>query len=76
MPCMTKLLEEAMAQLQTLPEEEQDRAAEILLAFAQDHRDYVLDADQITGIEHAMMQADNGQFASRDRLRKIFSAPL
>jgi hypothetical protein len=37
---MTKLLEEAMAQLQTLPEDEQDRAAEVLLAFAHDRRDY------------------------------------
>jgi hypothetical protein len=73
---MTKLLEEAVAQLQTLPEDEQDRAAEVLLAFAQDRRDYTLDAEQIDGIRHAMAQADKGQFASDNRLRKIFGHAL
>ena len=73
---MTKLLEEAMAELRTLPEDEQDRAAEVLLAFAHDRRDYTLDAEQIEGIRHAMTQADNGQFASDKRLRKIFDRAL
>ena len=73
---MTKLLEEAVAQLQTLPEDEQDRAAEVLLAFAHDRRDYTLDAEQIDGIRHAMGQADKGQFASDKRLRKIFGRAL
>ena len=73
---MTKLLEEAMAELRTLPEDEQDRAAEVLLAFAHDRRDYTLDAEQITGIRHAMGQADKGQFASEKRLRKIFGRAL
>ena len=73
---MTKLLEEAMAELRTLPEDEQDRAAEVLLAFAHDRRDYTLDAEQIEGIRHAMGQADKGQFASEKRLRKIFGRAL
>jgi hypothetical protein len=73
---MTKLLEEAVAQLQTLPEDEQDRAAEVLLAFAHDRRDYTLDAEQIDGIWHAMGQADKAQFTSDKRLRKIFGRAL
>jgi hypothetical protein len=73
---MTKLLEEAMAELRTLPEDEQDRAAEVLLAFAHDRRDYTLDAEQIEGIRHAMAQADNGKFASDKRLRRIFGRAL
>jgi len=73
---MTKLLEEAVAQVQTLPEDEQDRAAEVLLAFAHDRRDYNFDAEQIAGIQHAMVQADNGQFADEKRLRNIFGATL
>ena len=39
---MTKLLEEAVALLSALPEDEQDRAAEVLLAFAQERSDYAL----------------------------------
>jgi hypothetical protein len=41
---MTGLLEEALAVLGTLPDAEQDRAAKVLLAFAQERSDYALDA--------------------------------
>ncbi|MFN0217376.1 MAG: hypothetical protein ACKVP4_01035 [Hyphomicrobium sp.] len=37
---MTKLLEEAVALMGNLPEDEQDRAAQILLAFARERTDY------------------------------------
>jgi len=40
---MTKLLEEAVALIGTLPEGEQDRVAKALLAFAHERTDYVLD---------------------------------
>jgi hypothetical protein len=73
---MTNLLEEAVTQLRTLPEDEQDRAAEVPLAFALDRRDYTLDVEQIEGIRHAMAQADDGQFASDKRLRNIFGRTL
>lgn len=73
---MTKLLEEAVAQLRTLPEDEKDRAAEVLLAFAHDRRDYTYDAEQIEGIWHAIGQADRGEFASDKRLGKIFGRAL
>jgi hypothetical protein len=73
---MTKLLEVAVAELRTLPEDEQDRAAEVILAFAHDRRDYTIDAEQIEGIRHAMIQADKGQFASGKQLRKIFGRAL
>jgi hypothetical protein len=36
---MTKLLEEAVEELRSLPEDEQDRAAEALLAFAWERAD-------------------------------------
>ena len=62
---MTKLLEEAVAHIQTLPEEEQNRAAEVLLiAFSKDERDYNFTDEQIAGIEHATEQARRGEFAS------------
>jgi hypothetical protein len=36
---MTKLLEEAVKELRSLPEDEQDRAAEALFAFARERAD-------------------------------------
>jgi hypothetical protein len=37
---MPQLLEEAVAELRTLPEDEQDRAAKALLAFARERAEY------------------------------------
>ena len=68
---MTKLLEEAVEELRTLPEEEQDRAAQALLAFARERHDYTLDDVQVAGIHHAMGQADRGEFASDAEVRGI-----
>ena len=73
---MTKLLEEAVEELRTLPEEEQDRAARALLDFTREHHDYTFDTDQIAGIHHAMEQADRGEFASDAKVRDIFSRSL
>lgn len=73
---MTKLLEEAVALLGTLPEVEQDRAAQVLLAFTRELNEYDLDAEQLAGIDHAMGQADSGQFASGQRVKGIFDREL
>ena len=74
---MTKLLEEAVAHIQTLPEEEQNRAAEVLLiAFSKDERDYNFTDEQIAGIEHAIEQAQRGEFASDEDVREIFGSLL
>ena len=66
---MTKLLEEAVEELRTLPEDEQDRAAQALLAFARERHDYSFTSDQVDGIHHAMQQADRGEFASDAAMR-------
>ena len=73
---MTKLLEEAVALAHTLPENEQDRAAQVLLAFTRELNDYELDAEQLAGIDHAMGQADRGDFASGKRVKGIFDREL
>ena len=44
---MTKLLQEAIAALATLPESEQNRAARILFAFTRELNDYELEAEQL-----------------------------
>ena len=74
---MTKLLEEAIAHIQTLPEEEQNRAAEVLLiAFSKDERDYNFTDEQIAGIDHAIEQSQRGEFASDEEVREIFGSLL
>ena len=73
---MTKLLEEAVEELRALPEDEQDRAAQALIAFARERADYTFDEKQIAGIHHAMEQADRGEFASDAVVRGIFGRSL
>ena len=73
---MTKLLEEAVEEVRALPEDDQDRAAHALLAFARERHEYSFDDDQIAGIHHAMGQADRGEFASNASVTKIFGHTL
>ena len=73
---MTKLLEEALARVQTLPDDEQDRAAQVLIALVADTRPYSLSDAQIAGIELAMEQADHGRFADGNRTKTIFRRAL
>ena len=73
---MTKLLEEALARVQTLPDDEQDRAAQVLIALAADTRPYSLSDAQIAGIELAIEQADHGRFADGKRIKTIFRRAL
>ena len=56
-------LDLAVALVKSLPEAEQERAANALLAFADEQARYVLSLEQIAGIEHAIAQADAGEFA-------------
>jgi hypothetical protein len=73
---MTKLLEEAVEEVRSLPEDEQDRAAQALIAFARERADYTFNDEQIAGIHHAVGQADRGEFVSDAEVRKIFSRSL
>ena len=58
-----------MAQHQTLPEDEQDRAAEATLTIYETTRSI---AEQIDGIRHAMGQADKGGICERQTTAKDF----
>ena len=73
---MTQLLEEAVARVQTLPPNEQDRAAEVLIAFTAEDQSYHLTDEQIAGIEVAMREAEAGRFADPDRVYSIFGRAL
>jgi hypothetical protein len=73
---MTKLLEEAVEEVRALPEDEQDRAAQALLAFARERANYSFDDVQIAGIHHAIGQANRSEFASDASIRDIFGRSL
>ena len=73
---MTKLLLEAVARVSALPEVEQDRAAQALIAFASEQTTYVLSDEQIAGVYHAIGQADRGEFATDAQVREIFGHDL
>jgi hypothetical protein len=60
---MTKLLEEAIAEIRKLPDAEQDRAAELLLALAWPAADgYELTPEQEERIRLGLSQARRGEF--------------
>jgi hypothetical protein len=73
---MTKLLEEALEEVRTLPEDEQDRVAHALIAFMRERHDYTFDDGRVAGIHHVMAQADRGEFASSADVREIFGRAL
>lgn len=73
---MTQLLDDAVQHIRTLTADEQDSAAVVLMALANDRHEYTFDKNQIDGIHHAVAQADARQFASDERLRKIFGGAL
>lgn len=53
---MPKRLDHAVALLKTLPGDGQERAASVLMAFAEERSSHFLDDDQLAGIDHAMIQ--------------------
>ena len=76
---MTKLLEKAIAEVLELPEETQNMAADALfmvIEHANDDERYRLTDEQISGVRHAMGQADRGEFAGDAELGEIFGRSL
>jgi thiamine monophosphate synthase len=70
---MTKLLEEAIAKIRGLPEEEQDEAAEILLSLAA-KRDapVLLDDETRAAVRRGAEQARRGEFVSDEDMAAFF----
>jgi predicted transcriptional regulator len=72
---MTKLFEQAIAEVLELPEETQNIAADALLMvidYVNDDPHYQLTDEQVAGVHHAMDQADRGEFATDAELKEIF----
>lgn len=73
---MTTKLDEAVAILKTLPDDEQARAADALFAFALEKSSYTLSDEDLAGIDHAIAQADRGEYASGREIEKVFGRSL
>ena len=76
---MTKLLEQAIAEVLDLPEETQNMAADALymvIEHVNDDGHHRLTEEQIAGVHHAMGQADRGEFATDAELKEIFGRSL
>ena len=70
---MTKLLEQAIASVQSLPEAEQDEAAEVLLSLVSRFREPVrLDDETRAAIREGSEQARRGEFVSDDEMAEFF----
>ncbi len=76
---MTKLLEQAIAEILELPEDTQNMAADALymvIDHVSDDGHYHLTEEQVAGVRHAMGQADRGEFAVDKELKEIFGRSL
>jgi hypothetical protein len=64
---MTKLLEQAIAKVRTLPEEEQDTLAALMLSMADaDASGFPLDLQTEAAIREGLAQAERGEFVPDD----------
>lgn len=71
---MTRLLEEAIAKLQKLPDERQDEAAELLLSLVeQDPRTLHLTEEQCAEVERRL--SEPAEYASHADVRAFFKIP-
>ncbi len=70
---MIKLLEEAIASVQRLPERDQERAAEFLLGFANpDSHRYQLSDQQVAEVEAAKREVREGRIASDAEMDEVW----
>lgn len=73
---MTKLLEEAIAEIRKLPDAEQDRAAELLLALAHEGEGggagYRLTPEQLAQVRLGLEQAKRGEFVPEEEIEEMW----
>jgi predicted transcriptional regulator len=70
---MTKLLEQAIAQLKALPESDQDEVAEFLFSFVARREDpEQLDPQTRDAIHEGLAQIERGDVYSEEEMAEIF----
>ena len=72
---MTKLLDEAIAKVRELPEEQQERAAESLMQFAELAKQcvYTLSPQERAAIEASKAQVQRGDLATDDEVEAAYA---
>jgi hypothetical protein len=70
---MNKLLEEAVARVQTLPPEMQEQAARMLLTYAGEEEPICeLTPEELADLEEAQAEMSRGEFASDAEVKAVF----
>lgn len=70
---MTKLFEQAIAVIRSLPEDQQDLAAKFLLGFANpDAERYQLSAEQLAEVEAAKREVRDGKLATEAEMEEVW----
>ncbi|MGA7324337.1 MAG: hypothetical protein WBX25_07630 [Rhodomicrobium sp.] len=73
---MTKRFEDAIAEIRKLPEDQQDRVAELLFELAGRREDQPpLTAEQVAGVRLALEQAKRNEFASDESVDRLLYQP-
>ena len=71
---MTKLLEQAVETVRSLPPEMQDDLARMLLRLAGgDQQVFQLSAEEQSSFDESLAQADRGEFATDEQVRAIWA---
>ncbi len=71
---VTKLLEQAVEKLQSLPPDVQDEAARVLLLYVGDDEPMVeLTAEEEVSLRTSLDQATRGEFATDEQVRAIWA---
>lgn len=70
---MNKLLEKAVAKVQTLPSEMQEQAARMLLTYAGEEEPiYELTLEELADLEEAQAEMERGEFATDVEVKAVF----
>jgi len=73
---MTKRFEEAIAKIRNLPDDQQDRVADLLLELAShDDEPPALTPEQVAGVHLALEQAKRREFASDENVERLLYRP-
>ena len=72
---MTKLLDQAIAKVRELPEEEQERVAESLMVFAELAKQgvYKLSSEERAALEESKAQVRRGEFATDEEVEAAYA---
>ena len=72
---MTKLLDQAIAKVRELPEEEQERAAQSLMVFAELAKQgaYKLSAEESAALAESKAQVGRGELATDEEVEAAYS---